>query len=140
MRVQCPNCGGDHPKWECRRPAAKSREDKAQASAGVKPNLERQLDPVKSAGLSRTKSTAARKDVLRTEVEIAQGGVRLPKANGSTPDAVGTKRKAGTQALPVDTTIRKPGRPSTGFDKAAYNRAYMRQYRARKKASAEGRE
>lgn len=24
MRVTCPNCGGDHPKWECKRPDTKS--------------------------------------------------------------------------------------------------------------------
>lgn len=44
---------------------------------------------------------------------------------------------AGTQALPVDTDIRKPGRPKTGFDKAAYNREFMRKKRAAEKAARE---
>jgi len=92
------------------------------------------------------KSMAARKDVQvkakggsfvhKGEAQgngelVAQSGERLPAGGRS---GVQIPPAAGTQAPPVDTTLR-PGRPRTGFDKAAYNRNYMRNKRARSKAS-----
>lgn len=133
MRITCSNCGGDHPKWECKRPA--------------------------------TKSTAARKsERLDVGSDNANGPAARPPAGivGSTP----TSELAGCDALPVDTrpctchpddnppvpcakkyalseclapSIQKPkrGRPPTGFDKAEYNRQFMRDKRARIKAEKE---
>lgn len=76
-------------------------------------------------------STAVRKDVQRpTEAaHVASEADRNPGEVGGRTRAL----PVGTQASPVDPN-RKRGRPSTNFDKKAYQREYMRRRRAKAKA------
>lgn len=75
MRVECPNCGGAHPAWDCKRPATKS-------TAAQKVVLEVQATPK----------------------EPRQGRVSLEPKKSRTRMASDVRSvKAGTQALPVDT-------------------------------------
>lgn len=102
MRVTCPNCGGNHPKWECKAPATKS------TALGKDRVI---VGPV-----------SASKPYLRNVPEVvdAQPGKRHA-----------SEGPAGTQALPVD-TIPKRGRPISANPKSprvAYQRDYVARWR-----------
>jgi hypothetical protein len=130
MRIECKNCGSSgHPTYACTRPAKIS---------GAVSNAAKSPLPRKQVVGAGAQSTAARKDVQR---DLAPRGARdnlTAKVGGNLQGRhlprEDHKPQAGTQAPPVDTTLR-PGRPRTGFDKAAYNREYMRNKRARVKSS-----
>ncbi len=131
MRVTCKNCGGAHPTYDCKRPKkpASAVETSAPADGGRKTKTDA------SAPKSQTKSTAARKDVRNGGQRSKGAALEAEVPVRVRPDPIDVS--AGTQALTVDTPsdIRKPGRPKTGFDKAAYNREFMRKRRAAAKAA-----
>lgn len=162
VKVTCPNCGGDHPKWDCKRPAKNA--EQLGSSQRYEPD---QLKLV-SRQPSATKSTDAR--AVEPKAAIAKRGSTGVSVNAVVAQEGGTTLGAGALALPVDTnrepfpssdcksdalpkeglaaassnlgaptTIQKPkrGRPPTGFDKADYNRRFMRAKRARIKAEKE---
>ena len=118
MRVTCRNCGGAHPTYDCKRP----KRIAAPVEAGGP-------DPVLRESATATESTALRKNPRRIgrHDSVANDS---PRVVGS---ALGPHDCQPGSVGPVDTSIRKPGRPKTGFDKAAYNRDYMRKRRAARK-------
>lgn len=93
---------------------------------------------------ARKKSTADRKDGLGTRVRNnvekfdEQQAEKLGCIEAALPVRSAKQmghmanETAGTQALPVDTTIpkQKRGRPPTGFDPKEYHRLYQRDKRA----------
>ncbi len=157
MAVKCKNCGGPHPTWECKKPKAKAvttpkpAAKPATKKSGVAQRLEQ--PPYKrqtkgSTPSARTKiksSTAARKDVptrkAKPESVVAAGrDVSATGRAAESPKPVRAVRGdasvsgAGTQAPPVDTTLKRGrGRPKSIVDMRAYKAAKQREYRARLK-------
>lgn len=135
MAVICRNCGGSHPVWDCTKPS------KEPLTLPVGEKQQRTCEPERTRNQGMpTKSTASRKDVI-----ICPGNMTDSKASHRQAMSV-----AGTQALPVDYSIRskamdrlvadsadelfpqkpKGGRPPTGFDKREYQRKFMADKRA----------
>ena len=109
--VTCPQCGGSHPKWECGASKAKI----AAYQASLKPKV-----------IEGTKLVA----VLPPETKTTTFRGQMIVAGPNQPPAVVTPQ--GLE--PIKVPKKKLGRPTTGFDKAAYNREYMRQKRAKGKS------
>lgn len=139
MTVKCTNCGGQHPAWDCKRPAAKPQKKSTAARMDVPNLVPRKVTPLQQPKKEQREVTAG-----SARVERQQVGANLLKANA--PDA-----KAGTQAPPVDKfqpIIRSPGDvsrvldgldtkkrgrpilPSPKSSRAAYQRELMRKRRA----------
>lgn len=155
MRVQCPNCGGPHPKWDCKSPAKVPRVEAAIPSPVSKDVTRR---PVTDSQKARKKSTAAPVHQTAKSVPKAASSVgavdRAPKAAAVDPipfmpvspemsELVETMN-ATRQAVADAFFVPGPGQTKRGrkplsdpTPRQLYQRELMRQRRARLKAQKE---
>jgi hypothetical protein len=145
MRITCPNCGGPHPKWECKRPAPKpsptatgaDRNAGSDVARSGKAPIEREakrvamiahLDGGKSsltAAITKVLSDASRSDVVVAHDDRMRD---LPTASLEKFAEVQVKRRG------------RPPSENPKSPRAAYMRDLMRRRRAddRAKRQKEG--
>lgn len=121
MRVTCPICRGNHPKWDCKSPASKTTNSaKAVRSAGSPADL---TSGTSGPASSKTPDEAAR--VAETSVEVAwslpSGGINgdLGSATVAQEDSVALGLRPANATANRNKSRHRPG----------YFTEYMRDYR-----------
>lgn len=137
MRITCPNCGGPHPKWECKRPAQKSSPADTGADRTAESDVSRS-GRVAPAPASKNRARVAPSGDS-TQLE-AQAGRVVGAAKDITPIvamdfATPTGETMHIEYLPpsapmVEMIRSMRGRPSTGYDKKARDRERIAAKRA----------
>jgi outer membrane biosynthesis protein TonB len=112
MAVKCKNCGGAHPTWDCTKP-------KIEKAVAAKPAAKAAKPAPTKAITKRVVETKKVKPKLADQPKVVRKAV-----------AARAVRKAKV-AVPAAPAPKKRGRPATGstFDKIAWQREYMRDYR-----------
>lgn len=152
-RVHCTNCDRDgHAHWQCTRPkklGSSSTVERLPVKQGVEgssPSFpatsKGAVAQRKERGTSKPKAVGSNPTSIskpRTLSSEAEQGAFNTKADGSIPSAFTSAGSSSGRTAEFDSAnvgsnpapaSKKLGRPSTGFDKKAYNRAYMADKRA----------